>query len=84
MYFVYVLLSQTYHTRYVGSTENIEKRLNEHSSGKVRYTKGRKPWVLLYKEEYNTRTEARKRELFLKTGQGRKFLDQLPDHLTVG
>lgn len=75
MFYVYVLQSINYKNRYVGSTGNIDKRVIEHDSGKVRYTKGRKPWKLVYKEEYLTRNEARKRELFLKTGQGRKFLD---------
>lgn len=77
MYFVYVLISLVYGTRYIGSTQDVNKRLKEHNSGKVRYTKGRKTWKLIYKEEFKTKTEARKRELFLKTGQGRKFLDNI-------
>ena len=75
MHFVYVLQSIEYKTRYIGSTENVRKRLGEHNSGRVRYTKSRKPWKLLYQEEFFTRGEAIKRELFLKSGQGRKFLD---------
>ena len=75
MYYIYVLQSIEYKTRYVGSTENINKRLKEHNFGRVRYTKGRKPWKLAYKEEFYTRGEARTRELFLKSGQGRKYLD---------
>uniref|UniRef100_A0A831YYU9 GIY-YIG nuclease family protein n=1 Tax=candidate division WWE3 bacterium TaxID=2053526 RepID=A0A831YYU9_UNCKA len=77
MYFVYVLKSLQFKTRYVGSTEDLNKRLKEHNSGKVRYTKGRKPWELIWKEAYKTKTEAIKRERFLKTGQGRKFLDRI-------
>ena len=77
MYFTYVLRSCEDNTRYVGSTENKEKRLLKHNSGRVRYTKGRRPWILIYFEEFNSRSDARKRELFLKSGQGRKYLDQL-------
>ena len=76
MYYVYVLQSLSYNNHYIGSTENIEKRLDEHNTGKCRYTSGRMPWQLVYKEEYNSRGEAMKREKFLKSGQGRKLLKE--------
>ena len=74
MFYVYVLQSLSYNTHYVGSTEDIDRRLCEHNAGKCRYTSGRMPWQLVYKEEYNRRGEAMKREQFLKSGQGRKLL----------
>jgi len=77
MYDVYVLQSITYNTRYIGSTDNVPKRIHEHNLGKCRYTSGRKPWKLIYQKEYSTRSEAMKREKFLKSGQGRKYLDNL-------
>ncbi len=76
-YYTYVLRSVSHGNRYVGSTQNIKNRLKEHNSGKCEYTKGRKPWQLLYFEEFSTRSEAMKRERFLKSGQGRKYLDSL-------
>jgi len=76
MYKTYVLKSVSHNSRYVGSCEDLEKRINEHNAGKCRYTSGRKPWKLIYFGEYNTRSEAMKREKFLKSGQGRKFLDE--------
>ncbi|HSA83732.1 MAG TPA: GIY-YIG nuclease family protein [Patescibacteria group bacterium] len=75
MFYTYVLKSISYGTRYVGSAEDVNKRLIEHNAGKVRYTKGRRPWKLIYKESYKSRSEAMKREKFLKSGQGRNFLD---------
>ena len=57
-----------------GYTENLEKRLLSHNLGKVRSTKAHKPYKLIYKEEYIDKTEARKREIFLKSGQGREQL----------
>lgn len=75
MYYTYVLKSVNYGTRYVGSAEDTDKRLITHNAGKVRYTKGRRPWKMVYKEKFNTRSEAVKREKFFKSGQGRKFLD---------
>ena len=80
MYFVYVLRSIIYETRYIGSTRDIVKRVKEHNSGKVRYTKGRRPWKLVYQEEFGTRSDARKRELYLKSGQGRNYLDTTLRH----
>ena len=77
MFYIYVLKSNTHNTRYVGSCADIRYRLSEHNSGKVRYTKGRKPWTLIYSEVFNSRSEAVKREKYLKSGQGRKFLDKL-------
>lgn len=76
MYYLYVLQSIAYKTRYVGSTEDVIKRLMEHNAGRVRYTKGRIPWKIVYQESFISRSEAMRRELFLKTGQGRKYLDE--------
>jgi putative endonuclease len=77
MYFVYVLWSEKLHKRYVGHTQNIESRLKEHNSGKVHFTKAGIPWRIVYKEEYPSRSEAMKREKFLKSGKGRKLLDEI-------
>jgi putative endonuclease len=73
-FYVYVLQSLSYNTYYIGSTENVERRLHEHNSGKGRYTSGRRPWRLAYKEEYPCRREAIKREHALKSGQWRKLV----------
>ncbi len=81
MYHTYVLFSKKLNKRYVGSTADVQLRLNEHNSGHSRFTKGGIPWSLIYIEKFNTLSEARKRELFLKSGIGRKFLDNLfKDH----
>jgi putative endonuclease len=77
MYFVYVLRSIKYGTRYVGNTQNVDKRLEEHNTGRVRYTKGRMPWTVVCTEQYQTKSAAMKREKFLKSGQGRGFLDSI-------
>ncbi len=66
-----------HNTRYVGSADDIEKRIWEHNFGKCRYTSGRRPWKLVYKEIFKTRSEAMRREKFLKSGQGRKYLDEI-------
>lgn len=77
MIFVYVIKSQKFKFRYVGITDNLERRLVEHNSGKNNSTSFYEPFDLLYTEEYKDYQEARNREKFLKSGQGRKFLDKL-------
>jgi len=76
MFYVYVL-KNAQSMQYIGHTNNMERRINEHNSGLSPYTKGKGPWILFYKEEYETRSEAMKREKFLKTGKGRTFLKEL-------
>jgi putative endonuclease len=73
-YIVYVLKSETTGLHYTGQTHNLELRITAHNQGESRYTKGRGPWVLVYQEECTSRSEAMKRERFLKSGQGRAFL----------
>ena len=76
MHYVYVLRSLKNKKRYVGSTKILpENRLKQHNYGSNNWTKQNSPFELVYKEIYSTITEARKRENFLKSGMGRKFLD---------
>lgn len=74
MYTVYVLKSLKNNYRYIGQTKDINKRLAEHNAGLSKSTKNIRPLVLDYTEEYYTRSEAMKRERFLKSGKGREWL----------
>ena len=74
MYYVYFLRSMRNNDLYVGSTEDIERRLALHNGGKVRSTQFYRPWELLACESYNTRSEAVQRERFLKTHQQKEML----------
>ena len=73
-YFVYVLKSLKDHRRYIGFTDNLERRLSEHNSGFVKSTRNRKPLELIHFEEFETKSEAMAREKFFKTGFGRGYL----------
>jgi putative endonuclease len=75
-FFAYILKSGKTGTYYYGSTEDLQKRLLEHNKGKVRYTKGRRPWNIHYFEEFGSRSEAYKRELFFKSLDGYHFLKE--------
>jgi len=66
MFYIYILQSLKDFGYYLGITDNPEKRLQEHNMGKTKSTKSRIPFVLKYKEVYQTKTEARKREIELK------------------
>jgi len=74
---VYVLKSERDGIRYVGSGADCHERLRRHNKGDYRFTKGHKPWKLVYQESYSTRSEAVRRERYLKSGQGRAELDRI-------
>ena len=74
---VYVLKSLSVEKTYVGSTDNFERRLHEHNTGKSSFTKTFRPWKLVYKEECETLSAARKREKYYKSAAGRKILKKL-------
>jgi putative endonuclease len=74
---VYIIKSSEGY-RYTGMTEDLEKRLNEHNNKTLSFwTKRGTDWKLVYKEEFNTRAEAMKKEKWLKTGAGRDFLNEI-------
>jgi putative endonuclease len=75
-FYIYVLVSLSAGRRYVGMSSNPERRLIEHNAGKNRSTKAYSPWKIVYTESFPTLLEARKREVFLKTGNGRAFLNK--------
>ncbi|MDD3086739.1 MAG: GIY-YIG nuclease family protein [Patescibacteria group bacterium] len=73
-YFTYVLQSDEDKKHYVGWTDDLESRINEHNSGKVKSTSPRKPFKLVYFEACESKSKAIKREKYFKTGFGRRFL----------
>jgi putative endonuclease len=76
MYFVYILECAD-KSLYVGCTNNLEKRLNQHNNSKwgAHYTKIRRPVILKYKETFETLKEARQRESEIKSWKREKKLE---------
>ena len=74
-YYSYVLRSTKNGILYKGSTQNLEKRLQTHNSGKVKFTSKNIPWELVVSEEFSTRSEAVKREKWYKSGVGRDWIN---------
>jgi len=66
MYYVYILKSKRDSNLYIGSTNNLERRINEHNNGLVFCTKSRVPFELVYYEAYKSEKDARSREQNLK------------------
>jgi putative endonuclease len=83
MFSTYVLLSQKTGKRYVGSTQNLALRLLRHNRGETISTSTGIPWVIIHQENFPTRPEAVRRERFLKSGQGRAWLDSLLPRATA-
>jgi len=77
MYYVYILKSIKTGEFYKGITNDLERRLLEHNSGKNFSTKGKRPWKMIYYEECSDRIEARRKEKYFKSGFGRELLKNL-------
>lgn len=73
MWYVY-LLQNKQGRWYIGSTNNLQKRILSHNSEKNQSTKHWIPWKLIYCEISLNRDDARAREKYLKSGMGRKYL----------
>ena len=71
---VYVIESLTDQTWYTGMALDALNRLQEHNSGKNRFTKGHRPWKIIYTELQLDWETARKREKYLKSAAGKKWL----------
>ena len=72
-FYVYVLRDDR-NRFYKGITNNITRRLKEHRSGNTITTSKMKDVNVVYTESYDNFLEARKREVYLKTAAGRRFL----------
>ncbi len=73
-FYTYVLTSDKTGTFYTGATNNLERRLERHNSGNVYYTKNKLPVRLVYFEACLNKDDAYRRERYLKTGMGKRYL----------
>ena len=77
MYYVYLLKSETTGELYKGLTEDLKQRVKEHNSGGSKFTSANGPWKLVYYEAFLNKRDARREELFLKSGKGRERIKYL-------
>jgi putative endonuclease len=73
---VYVIESLADETWYTGIAKNADNRLKEHNAGKNRFTKGRRPWKIIFTELQPDWAAARIREKYLKTSSGKRWLEK--------
>ena len=66
MYYVYALKSLKNNDLYIGFSENLKRRYQQHTSGEVKATAYNRPWKLVYYEAYFAKLDATKRERQLK------------------
>jgi len=71
---VYALQSSKDGKKYIGYTNNLKRRLEEHKKGLSFATKFRLPFELIYFEGCKNMADAKRRENYLKTTQGARFL----------
>jgi putative endonuclease len=75
-YYTYILKSGVTGGYYYGHCRDPENRLRQHNSGKVRSTKSKRPWRVIYIEVFESKSLAYKRELFFKSIDGYRFLKE--------
>ena len=77
MFYTYILYSEKLDSYYTGSTSKIEDRILRHNSGRSIYTKRGIPWKLVYSKTYNSKSEAFKAEMYIKSQKSRLYIEQL-------
>jgi len=83
MFYTYVLISKKDNKFYVGYTEDLKRRIEQHNNGDVESTKYRKPLKLIYYEACLNQKDAIHREKYLKTSFGKKYIrSRLKNYLT--
>jgi len=74
MFYVYVLQSKLDRDFYTGTTGDLRERFKDHNYGRVNSTKNRRPLGLVYFEGCLLKKDAKKREIYLKTAWGKRYI----------
>ncbi|GIZ07929.1 hypothetical protein FUMI01_06560 [Flavobacterium sp. UMI-01] len=77
MFYTYIIYSESLDKYYIGSCEDVNKRINDHLNSRSGFTKAAKDWVLKYTESFETRSGAVKRELEIKKKKSRTYIEYL-------
>jgi len=73
-YYSYVLRNIANGRWYTGYTNNLRKRLRQHTNRQSTYTKYRGPYELIYYEACRNKEDAQSREKYLKSGMGKRYI----------
>lgn len=77
MYYVYVIKSIKFNWFYVGLSDNVDRRYKEHNDGMVKKTRFYRPFLLIQVEIVENRIEARKLEVYFKSGYGKEIIKEI-------
>ena len=83
-YFLYILQSEKDGSFYIGSSENPLTRLEKHNRPHSGYTGRKQPWKIVYTEEYASKTEAQKRENYIKRMKSKEYILKLISGSSAG
>jgi putative endonuclease len=83
MYFVYILYSATLDLFYIGSSENPQERLKKHLASHRGFTSKAKDWTIVYREAFDTKSEALVREQQLKRWKNRNRIKKLIENFNL-
>ena len=76
-YHVYILQSLSDGSYYIGSTKDLDARVLHHNQGRSKYTRARRPWNLVYSEDFDSRSEAMAREREIKARKSKDYIKGL-------
>ncbi|MGB2698456.1 MAG: GIY-YIG nuclease family protein [Candidatus Zixiibacteriota bacterium] len=74
---VYILQSQKDGRYYIGHTQDLSNRLDQHNRGASKSTRNHRPWELVYYEKFDTKKDAIKRENQIKKQKSRSYIEKL-------
>lgn len=78
VYYVYIMYSEKCNQYYVGHSDNVDRKLDEHNSGKGgKYTIRWKPWELVYSGTYESKSLVVNRELEIENKKSTKYIEGL-------
>lgn len=70
----YILINEARNKTYVGHTNDLERRLRDHNTGKTVFSKRYAPWSIIYQEQFEALTDSLNREKYLKSVSGRRWI----------
>ena len=76
-YFTYIIYSESKDRYYIGSCEDVSVRLERHNYGATPSTRPYRPWIIVWFEEHASKTDALKKENYIKRMKSRKYIEEL-------
>ncbi|MEM6362290.1 MAG: GIY-YIG nuclease family protein [Bacteroidota bacterium] len=74
---MYILQSENSGRYYIGHTSDSSERVSYHNNGRVKATRNKGPWRVVYSEKYETKNQANQREFEIKKKKSRKYIEFL-------